>query len=551
MALNAHEIGIALDRMCCIIERNPTELRMMYLRELDADNRLVTSARKYIGIYLGNARDHDRLDLGNARVFEGLLDECISVLVGNWLDRHAPSELYNQLNGGEKDNARAATDVMEDTFAMGSRSNDNRSGGLAQGSRGGFGRGTGDGGGLSRQGGASGFFSGLSNNNPPPQSSMFGRVATGLVPGQENEETGDRFSRASPTRTGREEVRQVSVATSRASAPVAASNSLKEENKVEQRQVLNEAIWMDEERHNTHGLIRPMTLGDQQVRLFNAETAETYCQRASVMDAIRKYQPGKEHVVETDSPAPTTPIFLGEIIDVFPDVPAIVRLKSAVLQHDELANVDLSETPIFANSHCYHDWGISPEVVTDAMVNYSGQTHEENVNRLAKLEKLISLPDYRSMVRRITDIVNEWALRNSAKFEIESYVLDGGDIADLLKSRGNVALKQRWVNFASELAAYLVPVSLDVGNGEMYYWLNRCEAILKMPMRGVQFPIGASQTLSTPLLVSANTTPNLHRLLTNWHTTVNAAGQYTIVFEDGRTIGMYMDSGRPMLYALD
>lgn len=320
-----------------------------------------------------------------------------------------------------------------------------------------------------------------------------------------------------------------------------------------------EVVYMDENQHRTAGLLKPRTMSDTQVRLFDQSTTEQYFERASAMNNLRSLARGNEDlkVYDGDDIAIDEPINLGIIIDTDPSRASILELMAKVATRADLKDKDYSEAPLFAIRNSFHPWGLPVEVCTPNITDYVGRTHIDHVEHLATLEEIIPPHEYRTWLNAITDRANEWLDDNGARFEMESYVLDAIEVAEGLKNSGNVSLKRDWLEFARELHAYLKPVKLS-GNGlqEAYYFLHSQTALVKMPMRAVQLPLGLKSANPDNIpcsgTVTALSTPNLHRFLMSWYDNSNACDRHTILFEDGRSLGMHMDaSGQPELYTME
>lgn len=320
-----------------------------------------------------------------------------------------------------------------------------------------------------------------------------------------------------------------------------------------------EVVYMDENQHRTAGLLKPRTMSDTQVRLFDQSTTEQYFERASAMNNLRSLARGNEDlkVYDGDDIAIDEPINLGIIIDTDPSRASILELMAKVATRADLKDKDYSEAPLFAIRNSFHPWGLPVEVCTPNITDYVGRTHMDHVEHLATLEEIIPPHEYRTWLNAITDRANEWLDDNGARFEMESYVLDAIEVAEGLKNSGNVSLKRDWLEFARELHAYLKPVKLS-GNGlqEAYYFLHSQTALVKMPMRAVQLPLGLKSANPDNIpcsgTVTALSTPNLHRFLMSWYDNSNACDRHTILFEDGRSLGMHMDaSGQPELYTME
>lgn len=531
-SLSRSEIDVALKHFEDVLLGSRSEIRALYYDHATAKPEIGQQASVYIGDYLGYMRDVERVDLGDPRALRQLLEDCASALVGNWLDKYAPSNIYAELTQQERQTASASTAQISEFYNATSRG---RSGFGGQ-SRGGFGSGLGHSG-SSQQTSASGFFGGQSSRLPVSRQEGRRPITGGETEHEEPESRMGFFSVREEVSTARDQRQPPQ-------APPAQKVAEKPQEKV-----MNEAIYMQELLHATNGILRNMTRGDQQSRLLSEKDTETYCERASVIDALRKGAATGGPVLEMDTNAPVKPIFLGALVDVTPELPAIMVLKAGVAQQETLQDVDLSETPIYAIRYSYNDWGVPKAGMDPSLIDYQGKTHEANVAYLARLERFVPLHDFRALVKSITDHVNDWLFIHAPDVSLDSYAIDGDALGEYLKMRGLLEAKQAWSLHAEQIATFLNPTLLGPEESESYYYLHRCEALLKLPMRSVQFPVGATLDVTQPMLVTPNSTPALAKLLVNWFSQSNAADTHTIVFEDGRTIQVINRKGRFYLKA--
>lgn len=553
MALDNKSIDIVIQVASDLLYRGRVSPhREVFGDELRDNRNLRTEFENFLVAFVDFAQSAERVNLNIPANLSAVVDDAISLSVGHWLNSKCPDDLYRQLSDEHRRDAKDSTRKIEQFYdAFEEFERGSRSGGLTRGGSGGastgFNRSGGFGQPQSQGGGSNSYFGGRSPQSVSTTTNAFGRQGVSIGPVSSAVPNADVEPRIPRAFIG--SIRSEVATANRSVEPIPKQQPVAaQENTVTET---IEVIYMDEARHRTDGLLRAITNGDQQTRLLSKEIAEDYFDRSSVMDCIRRHHANpNEPIVPKDISYVTTPICIGTILDTTPDVPSLVKLKQQLALHPELGNADISEAPVFALRYSYYDWGF-PATIDPSFINYAGTTHEQNIELLNKLERISPPQEFRMLLGTITKAVNFWLTQHSIEVTIDSYVLDGAEISNYIKQMGQIDAKAKWVMYGKDIGRQLRPEGLNIQDDETvvsYHYLNRCEAIAKIPMRGVQCPLGFSKLGVESAIVSPNATPKLHRFLTNWYASTNLADLHSILFEDGRELRLDMFRGdRPSL----